>query len=536
MCGIFAYIWNIDRSYTNQINEKFITRQFNKGVSRGPEGSFKFLKEWYSTSVFLGFHRLAINGLNQISNQPICIDNIYLICNGEIYNHASFKIPRVGQSDCEVIIHLYKLYGIDYLFDLLDGVFAFVLYDANIQKVYVARDPYGVRPMYYYNKDVFVFASEIKQLDKFGISMQHFEPGTYMEITLDKKFLPSITKTKKYTHFGFSKMIFNNIYDIYGIVYQQLYSAVKKRVVGTTERPIACLLSGGLDSSTITALVNSFMPTGKLETYSIGLEGSTDLVYAEKVATYLGTKHTSIILTEDDFFNTIPIVINALETYDTTTVRASVGNYLIGKYILEHSDAKVIFNGDGADELMGGYLYFNNAPNPIEFDKECKRLLNNIHYFDGLRSDRCISTHGLEPRTPFLDRDFVQSYLSIPNELRCHKTQGVCEKFIIRNAIDFMNKDLLPKEVLFRTKEAFSDGVSSLERSWYQIIQEKIHGKFLNKSEFVYLNPTSMEQRYYRTIFESLYPGCGEICPYFWMPKWTNATDPSARTLTNYKV
>ena len=517
MCGIFAYIKNGD-----EFTEEFIKKQFEKGKSRGPESS-KIIK---LNNLFLGFHRLAINGLNQESNQPMCIDNIYLICNGEIYNYHNFKNIRfVTKSDCEIIIHLYKLYGIDYLFDLLDGVFSFVLYDKNINKMFIARDPYGVRPLYYTN---YIFASEIKQLTAFGTEIKHFEPGTYMELTLGD--FCSTVKVKKYSSFGFTKLIFNNLYDIYGILYQTLFNAVKKRVIGTTERPIACLLSGGLDSSTITALVNSFLPVGVLETYSIGLVNSTDLVYAEMVAKHLGTKHTSIIMTEDDFFNAIPEVINAIESYDTTTVRASVGNYLIGKYIKEHSDAKVIFNGDGADELMGGYLYFNKAPNEIEFDCECKRLLNNIHYFDVLRSDRCISTHGLEPRTPFLDRSFVQLYLSIPEALRFHKMNNQPEKFLIRGAIEFMNKSLLPLEVLYRTKEAFSDGVSGLERSWYQIIQEKV--KIVKNVKIIDFNiPITDEQRYYRNIFEEKFPDCGKIVPYFWMPRYTTATDPSARTL-----
>ena len=182
------------------------------------------------------------------------------------------------------------------------------------------------------------------------------------------------------------------------------------------------MLSGGLDSSLIAAIVNEYhikhnLPT--LETYSIGIEGSDDLLYAQKVADYLGTKHTQIVLTEQDFLNAIPDVIKDIESYDTTTVRASIGNWLIGKYISENSEAKVIFNGDGADELMGGYLYVGNAPDSIEFDKECKSLLKYIHTFDVLRSDKCISSHGLEPRTPYLDREWTQFYLSIPLNLRC---------------------------------------------------------------------------------------------------------------------
>lgn len=530
MCGIFAFITNdpdIDR-YTNIYNKTFITKQFEKGKQRGPESSVLKRIKNENIDVFLGFHRLAINGLDEISNQPIFIDGIYLICNGEIYNYrllfSKLFITNVTNSDCEIIIHIYKLYGIDYLFELLDGVFSFVLYDTNKDVIYAARDPYGVRPLYYYdNTDSIIFASELKQLYKFGIGIKQFPPGYYLELTKTKRF-------KCYHSFGFGKMIYNNLYDIYGIIYQTLHSAVKKRVV-TTDRPIACLLSGGLDSSTITALVNSFLLKGTLETYSIGLEGSTDLVYAEKVANYLGTKHTSIVLTEDEFFNSIPSVIQAIESYDTTTVRASVGNYLIGKYIAEHSDAKVIFNGDGSDELTGGYIYFNKVPDETEFDRECKRLLTDIHLYDVLRSDKCISSHGLEPRTPFLDRSFVQVYLSVPEKIRCHKSNGVYEKHLLRSAIEFMNPDLLPKEVLWRTKEAFSDGVSSHDTPWYKTIQSKVSELQTAQPIYQHLQPETPEQYYYRSLFESFYPNCGAIVPYFWMPKYVKATDPSARTL-----
>ena len=188
-----------------------------------------------------------------------------------------------------------------------------------------------------------------------------------------------------------------------------LNAAVMKRVVGTSDRPIACLLSGGLDSSLTTALVNKYYKSvgGELETYSIGMEGSEDLRHARIVAKHLGTKHTEIIMTPEQFFEAIPDVIRDIESYDTTSVRASVGNYLIGKYIAEHSKAKVILNGDGSDELTGGYIYMLKAPDSIEFDRECRRLLSDIYLFDVLRSDKSMSCHGLEPRTPFLDKYFV---------------------------------------------------------------------------------------------------------------------------------
>jgi asparagine synthase (glutamine-hydrolysing) len=269
------------------------------------------------------------------------------------------------------------------------------------------------------------------------------------------------------------------------------------------------------------------------------MEGSEDLRYAKIVAQYLGTKHTEIIVTEDEFFNAIPEVIKAIESYDTTSVRASVGNYLLGKYIAKHSDAKVIFNGDGSDELAGGYLYFHASPSDLHFDSECKRLLSDIHAFDVLRSDKSISSHGLEPRTPFLDRGWVDYYLSIPAKLRNHNNKGTSyheksgyEKFIIR----LIAEQYLPAEVAWRRKEAFSDGVSG-QKSWYQIIQERMEKVVIDENAYKYEGhnkPKTREQIYYRTIFDEAYPNCEEIVPYFWMPKWVESKDASARTLSIY--
>jgi asparagine synthase (glutamine-hydrolysing) len=353
----------------------------------------------------------------------------------------------------------------------------------------------------------------------------------------------------------------NNIDTIlYNEIYNNVSNAVYKRVIGTTERPIACLLSGGLDSSLIACLVNKFLKTKNennvLNTFSIGLQGSEDLKYAKIVANHLKSIHHEIIVSEDDFFNAIPEVIKNIESYDTTTVRASVGNYLIGKYIKENSDCKVIFNGDGADELMGGYLYFKQSPNEYEFDKETRRLLNDIHIFDVLRSDRCISVHGLEPRTPFLDRQWVEFYLSIDRNLRYNTTKNNCEKYLIRKTFDLLEPELLPKEVLWRTKEAFSDGVSSLNKSWFEIIQEKINNKMnvthyneehnleyqlislINNyklSEISINKPDTYEKAYYRMIYNRYYNKTDHLIPYFWMPKFVKANDASARTLDIYK-
>ena len=597
MCGIFGLLNN-----NVNVDMESIVKSFEKGSHRGPEFSI-FKKVMLKTD--FGFHRLAINGLDEISHQPISIDDIVLICNGEIYNYKElYKIMNISpktNSDCEVIIHLYKNYGINQTLQMLDGVFAFCLLDMRLENdssnIYIARDPYGVRPLYVMHSEKggsktvdTCVASELKmltdiykskyQLDDDNYFIEQFRPGTYTHYTMIHKVCANWRLVEKYISYhqtGFTSCSSLNDSISIDYVYQKiqhfLINAVEKRCF-TTDRPIACLLSGGLDSSLITSLVNEYCKKNNmknLETYSIGIEGSDDLKYAKVVADYLGTKHTEIVLQEKDFLDCIPDVIYDIESYDTTTVRASIGNWLIGKYISQNSDAKVIFNGDGSDELTGGYLYVGSANDEIEYDKECRRLLKDIHTFDVLRSDKCISSHGLEPRTPFLDREWVQFYLSIPFSIRCKlrsKTSNYTEKELLRNAFhinQFQNtegKQLLPNEILYRQKEAFSDGVSKQTRSLYEITQEhatnyinthilKEVSDFIPNTEnnipyiirmhpaFSFLNnhllPDTAEKLYYRFLFEKYYSGLGKIIPYFWMPKYVETNDASARTLKIYK-
>jgi asparagine synthase (glutamine-hydrolysing) len=626
MCGIFALLNNSDI-----FTDDFVNEQFKKGQNRGPE--FSILRQVSMKAVF-GFHRLAINGLNSESNQPIVIDNVSLVCNGEIYNYKELyelmKIPTnqiVTESDCEVIIHLYIRYGIEQTLKMLDGVFAFVLCDSRFQgdsidnHIFVARDPFGVRPLYslkrvenqsskidnhspkspgtstsfnifnaltprhtnygtkddkiLYDANIIGFASELKSLSMFTEGkyedtylVEQFIPGTYSKYTLGNQsitnWLPCegeinkayfVPSPPKFLYDSDEQEIYRNKLNPYlGKNYNKVYhikirelltKAVNKRCV-TTERPIACLLSGGLDSSLIAALVNEWykknMTNGKdnrIETYSIGLSGSEDLRNARTVAKHLNAKHTEIIVTEEEMLESIPEVIRAIESYDTTTVRASIGNYLLGKYIRASSDAKVIFNGDGSDELFGGYLYMKKCPDVIEFDCETRRLLKDIYLFDVLRSDKSISSHGLEPRTPFLDRELVNYYLSLPMELRMPpkiediethylEREQVIEKNLLRQS--FSGSGLLPDSILWRKKEAFSDGVSGTSKPFYQVIQEHVSNK-MGDNKGTFLN---LEKDYYKQIFYSTYTNPHFRIPYYWMPKYTDAKDPSARTLEVY--
>ena len=556
MCGIFSLL------NTSGFSKETIKTEFEKGKNRGPEYSKLSL---LNNNLTLGFHRLAINGLNNKSNQPIIINNITLICNGEIYNYKYLydlmDITPKTDSDCEIIIYLYLHYGIDQTLQMLDGVFAFILLDTTKSQIFVARDPFGVRPLYKLsnlnNYILIGFASELKCLNEF-VNIDHslnshlsvtndnktnkivqFTPGTYSIFSYNNYIWSSIKEEIIYFIPSFSAANDNKVtwQTYFENIIDYLTQSVEKRCI-TTERPIACLLSGGLDSSLITALVNEFYKTKlnkTLETYSIGLAGSEDLKYARIVANYLNTKHTEIIVTEKEMFNAIPEVIHAIESYDTTTVRASIGNYLLGKYISKHSNAKVIFNGDGSDELCGGYLYMSNCPDSIEFDKEGRRLLKDIHLFDVLRSDKSISSHGLEPRTPFLDKNFVNYYLTISAYNRNHKNFSKCEKYILRQSFSYPlfensnGKQILPNEILWRKKEAFSDGVTGHGRSLFTILQEFI------SIELKLPASIETEKLYYKSIFEKFYPTLSYIMPYFWMPKYTQATDPSARTLDFYK-
>ena len=371
--------------------------------------------------------------------------------------------------------------------------------------------------------------------------VKQFEPGTYSVFQYGNKvnsMWKPLIKNKLYfiPTFSYTKRNIDIDNDIFLNISKYLNEAVIKRC-NATERPIACLLSGGLDSSLIAALVSNyfckFKKEKQIETFSIGLKESEDIKYARIVADYIGSKHTEIIVTEKEMFDAIPEVIKAIESYDTTTIRASIGNYLIGKYISKNSDAKVILNGDGSDELFGGYLYMNKCPNDIEFDKETRRLLKDIYLFDVLRSDKSISSNGLEPRTPFLDRTFVNYVLSISPYFRNHINLNQPEKYLLRqsfNEINFVNyngSQILPNEILWRKKEAFSDGVSSKSRSLFTILQEFI----ANQTDKVKEPCIELEKEYYKEIFDKEFPNCSHILPYFWMPKYVKATDPSARTL-----
>ena len=526
--------------------------------ARGPE---KAERVFLNNIGCLGFTRLAINGLTDAGVQPIPytvgFDGekpilILSVTNGEIYNWralaAEHGIECKTGSDCEVVAPLYEAFAkrndIAGFFNALDGVFAMIIYDQKRNQIVVGRDPFGVRPLYMAHSvkdNTTFFSSELKGLPSRDETFIYdaFPPGHYMIYSAT-----TVDHIQTNPYFKLSHTTLPAFYTVdaaSAAVRAALEAAVKKRMM--TERPVAALLSGGIDSSLIASLVaKSLKEAGAppLKTFSIGMAGSSDLAYAKKVADWIGSDHHEIIVTADTMYSAIDDVIRSIESYDTTTVRASVGNWLVSKEIRAQTDCKVIFNGDGSDEVFGSYLYFYNAPSDVEYAAEVQRLLNEIHYFDVLRSDRSISSHGLEPRTPFLDKAFVQTVLSIPIQFR-RPSAALPEKWLLRRAFD--DGVTLPRDVLWRRKEAFSDGVSGQEKSWYQITQEKAAAEapvtWPSASVSLYSKnqPRTPEMYKYRSTCEMFYgrERASVNVPHFWMPKWCgNATDPSARTLAVY--
>ncbi|XP_069127764.1 asparagine synthetase [glutamine-hydrolyzing]-like isoform X2 [Argopecten irradians] len=419
--------------------------------------------------------------------------NVWLMYNGEIYNYRQlqkqFDFHYTTQCDGEAIIHLYNRGGIEFAARHLDGVFAFCLFDTEKRKVYLGRDTFGVKPLYHVIKEdgSLSVCSEVKGED---------------------------VKT--------------NIRTL-------LRSAVDKRLM--SERRIGCLLSGGVDSSLVTSLVVDLAKERKLpyriQTFSIGMEGSPDLASARKVANHLGTEHHEVIVTPQEAIDVIDDVIYHLETYDIITIRGSIGMYLLCEYVKEHTDTTVILSGEGADEVAQGYIYFKEAPSAEDSDKESRRLCKDISMFYVQRVDRMSSAFGLEIRVPFLDHTFTNYYLSLDPALRAPK-KGI-EKYLLRSAFEDM--DIIPREVLWRQKEGFSDGLTSPTKSWYQMIQDFVEEEIndLAVQDYFINPPLTKESLYYRRIFEGFFSGQGHLIPYFWMPKWSKSSDPSARTLDSYK-
>jgi asparagine synthase (glutamine-hydrolysing) len=520
MCGIFACLYASESLDTLQSGCNLIRH-------RGPDhSSFGIVP---NTPHVFGFHRLAINDLTEKGNQPLVhpeFPHIKVICNGEIYNHKllnqMYNFTPSSHSDCEVILHLYQRFGLERTVRELDGYYAFIIFDG--MNVYAARDDIGVRSLYMgYHEDSVYLASELKAIQSFCSTIFPFPNGNIWSLT-EKGC--GVFKNMRESQL----MIRDSYHQAKETMRVLLEAAVDKRVENT-ERPIGCLLSGGLDSSLICALVTK--KYGKpIHTFSIGLKGSIDLIFARIVANHVKSIHHEVVVTEEEMLTAIPHVIRQFETYDTTTIRAGTPMWLLCKYISEKTDIKVIYSGEGADELSGSYLYFKHAPTDKAFYDETHRLMNDLQYFDVLRCDKATAAHGLEVRVPFLDKEFMNYYLYLPPVYKMYNYYE-CEKFLLRDAF----RGLLPDSVLWRTKEAFSDGVSTETKSWYEIIQDHVATITIPdlEKEYSFNKPHSDETKWYRYLFESYYHDCADVLPYYWLPKWVgNITNPSARVIPSY--
>lgn len=480
-----------------------------------------------------GFHRLAIMDLSEDGMQPFNLDGNRVICNGEIYRYRLLKAELESDyefkssSDCEILLPLFKKYKFD-MFNKLDAEFALIMYDDETKEIIAARDPIGIRPLFYgYTKDSgkIMFASEAKALIDLCDEVAPFPIGSYY---YKGKFTQYHDITKS------SLSIDGDIEAITTGIRQKLYDGVIKRL--DADAPLGFLLSGGLDSSLTCAIAADYLKK-PIKTFAIGMAtDAIDLKYAKIVADYIGSDHTEVIINKDDVLGALREVIYVLETFDITTIRASLGMYLLCKYIHEYTDVKVVMTGEISDELFG-YKYTDFAPSPEEFQKESEKRIRELYMYDVLRADRCISSNSIEGRVPFGDLAFVDYVLGINPE----KKMNIYDKgkYLLRKA--FVG-DYLPEEILMREKAAFSDAVGhSLVDYLKEYAEEQYSDKDVTSSNTKYVYhcpPFTKESLLYREIFESFYPGKATMIKDYWMPnkEWEgcNVNDPSARVLSNY--
>lgn len=504
-------------------------RFFDRTISRGPDDS----RIIDTGKGLLGFHRLAIMGLHPEGMQPFELDGSYVVCNGEIYCFPRLKkklmetgkYTFVSESDCEILLPLYKEYGTD-MFRRLDAEFALILYDGDTQSYIAARDPIGIRPLYYgYDPHgVIVFASEPKNLVGLVGDIMPFPPGHYYK---DGQFVC-------YSDIAaVDEMCMDDVETICSKIHEKLVKGIEKRLIADAK--VGFLLSGGLDSSLVCAIA-ARKSKEPIRTFAIGMsEDAIDLKYAKQVADYIGSDHTEVIITKEDVLAALEDVVQLLGTYDITTIRASMGMYLICKAIHETTDIRVLLTGEISDELFG-YKYTDFAPSPEAFQAEAQKRIRELHMYDVLRADRCISVNSLEARVPFGDLDFVKYVMSIdPAKKMNVYGKG---KYLLRHAFE---GDYLPHDILYREKAAFSDAVG---HSLVDDLKEYAEGYYTDEEfeakckQYDYATPFTKESLLYRELFEKYYPGQAHMIAGFWMPnkEWEgcDVDDPSARVLSNY--
>lgn len=541
MCGIYF-------CYGDEKAEQSCTKH-SCLKNRGPDE----LRCLQNGKAFSAFYRLAIVGI-QDGMQPFVQDGITLLCNGEIYNHQWLKdrylLKVKTKSDCECILHLYREYGIEKTLELIDGEFAFIIYDADKEIIHFARDRLGRKPLFYSISD--------KKIDICSLY-------SGLEFTPKEQVVPRYLYTYNIQSSILTKQqYYTFIYHPTDVTKQDLLwlfiEAVGKRV-SQSERPVGFLLSGGFDSSLVLSVALEFedLPSPP-HAFTIGFsEDAPDVKAAELMVNYLRAKYGAncikwhkVILPIEDGLYAIPDVIKALETYDTTTIRASTPMYLLSKYIKENTDVRVILSGEGSDELFGGYLYFKYAPDDQAFRAEIIDRLNELYLYDVLRADRSTAEHGLEIRPPFLDDQFVEATLQSYNLTKCIRNT----KELIRECVE--TKSLLPDEILYGKKEAFSDAVGLswkeaivLEaKKFCDILQAQVPYVYNIPTRFVKdliahndtplssnITPETPEMKYFQILFANRFKNSWNLLPKLWLPNqnWVKTgVEPSARVLPNY--
>ncbi len=522
MCAIMGYTGT-------DLPMETLSAAFARLKSRGPDDTRTLQVPGGS----LLFHRLAIMGPEPEGMQPFTApDGSAVVCNGELYGFRTMKLALEEKgyafqsgSDCELLLPLWREYGTD-LFAKLDAEFALVLYDGPTGQFVAARDPIGIRPLYYgYSKSgKILFASEPKSLMGLTDKIMPFPPGHYYK---DGKFTcyRDMTKVEEVSR--------DSLEETCRKIKELLILGVAKRL--DADVPVGFLLSGGLDSSLVCAIAARLL--GKpIETYAIGMDvDAIDLKYARQVAEHIGSHHHEIIMTEQDVLDALDTVVYTLGTYDITTIRASMGMYLLCRAIHQQSDVRVLLTGEISDELFG-YKYTDFAPSPKAFQEESEKRIRELHMYDVLRADRCISANSLEARVPFGDLDFVEYVMSIdPAKKMNIYGKG---KYLLRRAFE---GDYLPKSILQREKAAFSDAVGHSMVDDLKAYADRLYGDDWREQAERYAyhaKPFTKESLLYREIFEKYYPGQAEMVADYWMPNRTwpgcDVDDPSARVLGNY--
>ncbi len=483
-------------------------------------------------SGIMAFERLAIMGLNEEGMQPFHLKDSAVVCNGELYGYRPLKeelkkdYDFISDSDCELLLPLFDRYGTD-MFRMLDAEFALVLYDAETGSFIAGRDPIGIRPLFYgytHNNKI-AFGSLAESLMPFCTDIHPFPPGYYYK---DGKFISyaKIEETNAVMHDSLEETC-SRIHDL-------LIDGVVKRM--DADAPVGYLLSGGLDSSLVCAIAQKHS-SKPIRTFAIGMDtDAIDLKYAKETADYIHSDHHEIIINKEDVLSAIKPVIQILGTWDITTIRASIGMYLLCKAIHQTTDIHVLFTGEISDELFG-YKYTDFAPDADSFQNEAMKRIHELYMYDVLRADRCISSNSMEGRVPFGDLAFVRYVMSIDPSMKMNTYH--MGKYLLRHA--FESDELLPADILFRDKAAFSDAVGhSLADDIKAYAEEQYSdADFQERCQiYDYCRPYTKESLLYRDIFESYYAGMADMIKDFWLPNqnWEGCSikDPSARYLSNY--